>query len=255
MRKSKFHLVEALGHEPADKRIDILRRIGEAGSISQAARAAGVSYKAAWQALETLSNLAGTPLVTRAVGGSGGGGAMLTEAGERVLRAADLLRKSRAEVLTRLDADAAAGSGLPGIAGLTLQTSMRNQLPCTIEQLKPVGASVRVQLALADGVFLYSRITRESVQLLGLRPGKPALALCKATAVAVAKRIAPKGGRNLLYGKVTRASHARTGGEVGLQLADGLRLVGFGKPGHGLKAGAAAMAAVEELGVVIAVSE
>lgn len=254
MSKNIIHLAEALGHEPADKRIDILRRIGEVGSISQAARAAGVSYKAAWQALETLSNLAGTPLVTRAVGGSGGGGAMLTRAGERVLRAADMLRKSRAEVLARLDADAVAGSALPGITGLTLQTSMRNQLPCTIADLKSDGASIRVQLTVADGVSLYSRITRESKQLLGLHPGQPVLALCKATAVVVAKKLTPKDGHNLLHGKVTRASRAKNGGEIGLQLADGLQLVGFGKADHGLKAAAVAMASVAELGVVIALS-
>ena len=74
-------LSDALGHALTDKRIDILRHIGACGSISQAARAVGVSYKAAWQALDTLTNLAGTPLVSRAVGGAGGGGAQLTDAG------------------------------------------------------------------------------------------------------------------------------------------------------------------------------
>ena len=57
-----------------DKRINILRRIHETGSISEAARLAKVSYKAAWQAIETLSNLAGAPLVEKVVGGSRGGG-------------------------------------------------------------------------------------------------------------------------------------------------------------------------------------
>ena len=61
-------LSDALGHALTDKRIDILRQIGACGSISQAARAVGVSYKAAWQALDTLTNLAGSPLVSRAVG-------------------------------------------------------------------------------------------------------------------------------------------------------------------------------------------
>ena len=73
-------LADALGHATTDKRIDILRRIGTVGSISEAARGAGVSYKAAWQALETLGNLAGTPMVEKAVGGRGGGGATLTDA-------------------------------------------------------------------------------------------------------------------------------------------------------------------------------
>lgn len=48
MPRSKLHLADALGHDSSDKRLDILRRVGEAGSISQAARGAGVSYKAAW---------------------------------------------------------------------------------------------------------------------------------------------------------------------------------------------------------------
>ena len=53
---------DALGHGMSDKRIEILRGIGRSGSISQAARDAGVSYKAAWQAVATLTNLAGVPL-------------------------------------------------------------------------------------------------------------------------------------------------------------------------------------------------
>ena len=75
----------ALGHASGDKRIEILRLIGQSGSISQAAREAGVSYKAAWQAVDTLTNLAGVVLVERAVGGAGGGGASVSEAGLRLL--------------------------------------------------------------------------------------------------------------------------------------------------------------------------
>lgn len=50
-----------------------LRRVGQAGSISQAARDAGISYKATRQDIDTLSNLSGKTLVDRTVGGSGGG--------------------------------------------------------------------------------------------------------------------------------------------------------------------------------------
>ena len=96
MSNSSLPLADVLGHEATDKRIDILRRIGEVGSISEAARGAGVSYKAAWQALETLTNLAGVPLVEKVVGGTGGGGAVLTPAGQRVLQAAHALRSSTA---------------------------------------------------------------------------------------------------------------------------------------------------------------
>ena len=89
----------ALGHGPADKRMEILHLVGRHGSISQAARSAGVSYKAAWQAIHTLTNLAGEPLVDSSVGGAGGGGARLTPAGERLLAAAEQLDSARRGVL------------------------------------------------------------------------------------------------------------------------------------------------------------
>ena len=90
MTTPQLLLADALGHPSSDKRIDILRRIGQVGSISEAARGAGVSYRAAWQALDTLSNLAGLPLLEKLVGGAGGGGARLTPAGLRLLEARPL---------------------------------------------------------------------------------------------------------------------------------------------------------------------
>jgi molybdate transport system regulatory protein len=252
MGRPQPDLAEALGHDATDKRIDILRRIGEVGSISEAARGAGVSYKAAWQALETLSNLAGAELVAKVVGGSGGGGAVLTDAGRRVLEAATLLSRARAQVLSRYERGAD-GRGTPGAAALALRTSMRNQFPCTVGTLARREGLVRVALQLPGGATLFSRITRESAQLLGLRRGVPVLALCKATAVRVAARIEPAGPCNVLRGTVTRVSRPASGGEVTLQIDGGPQLVGFAGRGHGLRRGDAAMAGVDETGVVVAI--
>jgi molybdate transport system regulatory protein len=254
MNNPHLQLADALGHGAADKRIDILRRIGVAGSISQAARDAGVSYKAAWQALETLSNLAAAVLVEKVVGGSGGGGARLTPAGIQLLQAADLLHAGRSDMLSRLHRGSAAGAAAtPGLAALGLRTSMRNQLPCTVAALRARGPSVRVELRPAQGLLLAARVTRISAELLGLRSGLPVLALFKATAVVVAAKLPPRDGCNLLPGRVARSSRAAGGGEVSLALRPGLHLVGFAAAGHGLKAQQAAMAQVEESGVVIAV--
>ena len=242
-KTSQPDLSEVLRHEAGDKRIAILRRVGAVGSISQAAREAGVSYKAAWQAIETLSNLAGMPLVEKLVGGAGGGGARLTVEGERVLAAEAALSRSRAEVLTRLSQDGA-------VATTGVRTSMRNQFRCTVKALRAQQGLVRVELALAPGSALFARITRESAQLLGLARGLPVLALCKATAVRVAAQLEAGPARNLLPGTVLRRS--RAAGEVVLQLAGGISLVGFAAAGHGLEPGRTAQAAVEESGVVIA---
>jgi len=245
MPRQTLRLAGALGHEAADKRVEILRAVGTSGSISQAARDAGVSYKAAWQALDTLSNLAGAPLVERAVGGAGGGGARLTAAGERVLQAADEVARARTGVLARL----AQRSVPAAVAALGMRTSMRNQLPCAIASLRKHGGAVDVRLALADGAQLAARITAESAQLLQLARGQQVVALCKATAVEVRGQ-ADAQRANVLHGTVTRAS--RGAGEIALALAGGLQLVGFAAAGHGLRAGAAACAHMDASAVVIA---
>lgn len=249
--KPPVRLADALGHDVVDKRLDILRRIGEVGSISEAARGAGVSYKAAWQAVDTLSNLAGAALLERSVGGSGGGGAQLTAAGHQLLTGAAQLQAAREQVLARLATPTA------GLAALGLRTSMRNQLPCTVRRLKLQGGAMRVELALADGTPLASRITRESAQLLALVPGLPVLALCKATAVAVTGAASAAEGRNRLAGRASRV--ARGAGEVALALDCGLQMVGFWTPsadgaGPRPKPGAPCVALVDESALVVALA-
>ena len=63
----------------ASKRwMDLLASVGDTHSISAAAKAVGLTYKAAWDAVEAMNNLAERPLVERSVGGKGGGGTRLT---------------------------------------------------------------------------------------------------------------------------------------------------------------------------------
>jgi len=64
---------------------ELLERIREAGSISAAGRAMGMSYKRAWSLVEEMNAAFAEPLVVSARGGAGGGGAQLTAAGEAVL--------------------------------------------------------------------------------------------------------------------------------------------------------------------------
>ena len=53
-------------------RINLLMHIEATGSITAAARAAGMSYKGAWDAINTLNTLAGEPLIVCSAGGKGG---------------------------------------------------------------------------------------------------------------------------------------------------------------------------------------
>lgn len=64
---------------------ELLERIRETGSIAAAGRAMAMSYKRAWSLVEEMNAAFREPLVESARGGAQGGGARLTEAGERVL--------------------------------------------------------------------------------------------------------------------------------------------------------------------------
>jgi molybdate transport system regulatory protein len=64
---------------------DLLRLIGETGSISAAGRRMGMSYRRAWGLVEDLNAAFREPLVESARGGPGGGGAVLTQTGRDVL--------------------------------------------------------------------------------------------------------------------------------------------------------------------------
>lgn len=242
-------------NESADKRIDILRRIADVGSISEAARGAGVSYKAAWQAIETLENLAGGPLVTRAVGGARGGGTKLTDTGRKVLEIADELARSRAEVLARFRVSGS--RGLRNIGGSTLRISMRNQFPARILKMKMGSALVRLILSIDDTHLLRASVTKESAQLLGLHEGLDVLALVKATGVNISADFPEtdacdgKRRENQLVGEIIRSDRASHGGECSLRLSSGLIVVGFAKGNHGLRLNQKAVASISPSAIVI----
>ncbi len=68
-------------------RVVLLERIREHGSISAAARSMEMSYRHAWKLVDSMNRQSHTPVVEKSTGGKGGGGAVLTAAGERVIDA------------------------------------------------------------------------------------------------------------------------------------------------------------------------
>ena len=66
-------------------KIALLEAIDREGSISAAGRAIGMSYKRAWDLVDALNKLVGTPVVEASPGGYRGGGALLTDAGRSLV--------------------------------------------------------------------------------------------------------------------------------------------------------------------------
>ncbi|WP_267927211.1 winged helix-turn-helix domain-containing protein [Desulfolithobacter dissulfuricans] len=68
-------------------RVVLLERIREHGSIAKAARSMEMSYKHAWDLVDSMNRQAGEPMVVTSKGGRGGGGTRLTECGEKAIAA------------------------------------------------------------------------------------------------------------------------------------------------------------------------
>jgi molybdate transport system regulatory protein len=67
-------------------KVDLLEGIERTGSLRQAARALGMSYRRAWLLLDALNHSFTEPATTASIGGHGGGGVTLTPFGQEIIR-------------------------------------------------------------------------------------------------------------------------------------------------------------------------
>lgn len=66
-------------------RVVLLERIRDHGSITAAARSMDMSYRHAWNLVDSMNRQSRTNVVETTTGGRGGGGARLTDAGEKAI--------------------------------------------------------------------------------------------------------------------------------------------------------------------------
>lgn len=67
-------------------KVRLLEAIQETGSIRKAATSLKMSYKKAWNQVNTMNLEAQTPVVIKTSGGAGGGGAVVTDEGMRLMK-------------------------------------------------------------------------------------------------------------------------------------------------------------------------
>ncbi len=78
-------------------KIALLERIDECGSIAAAGRTMGMSYKRAWNLIDSLQSCFREPLVVTRPGGPRGGGTALTPFGRDVVRHYRAMERKAAE--------------------------------------------------------------------------------------------------------------------------------------------------------------
>lgn len=85
-------------HAVGPGKIALLERMRDCGSLSQAARELDMSYRRAWQLLDSLNTSFNEPVIVTSIGGKGGGGSEITQFGLTLIDAYRALEK---EMTTR----------------------------------------------------------------------------------------------------------------------------------------------------------
>lgn len=209
-----------------EKRIQLLNAIKQHGSISKAAKAVPMSYKAAWDAVDTMNNLSHTPIVSRETGGKGGGGTTLTEYGENLLKTYSILKEEQKRFLERLKQVTDVDKGtLKTIGRLSMQLSARNQLSGTIKKIIKGRVNTQLHVQLKSGNRLVSIITNNAVESLGLDEGDDVTAIFKATSVLLATGEMQISAQNKFEGTVESIDVGEINAEVVLSMGELDRIV------------------------------
>lgn len=205
-------------------RVALLAGIAEHGSITAAAKSVGLSYKAAWDAIDTMNNLAGEALVERSAGGKGGGGTRLTGRGQQLVDNFRTIAQVHQDFVERLNRQAGAVlDDLALYARFGMKTSARNQFFGSVARVVRGAVNDEVTLAIAGGQEIVAIVTRESAESLALAPGRQAYALVKSSSVIVmtAEGDVRLSARNQLAGQVARLVRGAVNAEVVIALAGG----------------------------------
>jgi molybdate transport system regulatory protein len=234
-------IASGVGNLGGPGRIALLGAVAEHGSLNQAAKKLGLSYKAAWSAINRMNALAGEPLVERAAGGRGGGYTRLTEHGRRFVERfeqLDLAHRRFVAALDRVGMDL--GREFSLVEVLNMKTSARNQWEGTVTTLRAGAVNDEVEITLDGGATIVATVTRESTAALSLRVHQRVIALVKSSSIVLATGLsdARVSAGNRLDGAVTGVVTGAVNSEVALD-AGNLPVVAV-----------VARSAVESLGLV-----
>ena len=188
-----------------EKRIELLRAIEQHGSISKAAKAVPMSYKSAWEAVDTMNALSPEPIVSRETGGKDGGGTTITAYGQQLLENYSVLKEEHSRFLERLSAltDIQSGS-FKTIGRLAMQISARNQIQAKVVSVEAQDLKAKIVLKLKSGKELISIITNEAVESLHIEKDQTVVAIFKSNAVILSGIKDAKGTENVLQGVVRK---------------------------------------------------
>lgn len=207
-----------------ERLFNLLASIEKTGSINQAARDVGLTYKGAWDMLERANNLSSQALIETATGGRQGGGTHLTVTGKALLSVFLQIQKEHQHFLTQINQRLMSQNDIVFLLQrFVMKASARNQFVGNVVKLTANTLQAEVVVALKGGDSLVAIISQEAAQSLALEIGAEVVALIKAPHITL---VTDFGGfklsaRNQLQGVVSHIQKGEVNSEVILELKGG----------------------------------
>lgn len=211
----------------AGQRVRLMEAIDAHGSIQKAAKELGLSYKAAWDAVNAMNNLSDQPLVLREVGGRRGGGSHLSEHGRNMIKLFRAVETEYQRALDKLGGDLGDMRNFNRLLNrFSMKTSARNQFHGRVTALIQGPVNFEVRMRLDDWNEIVSVVTNESAENLELRVGMEIIALVKAPSVLLYTDTQVKvSTRNKLWGTVYDLQAGPVNAEVTVALPSGKTVI------------------------------
>ena len=208
--------------------IGLLKAIAECGSINQAAKLVGLSYKGAWQIIEKANNMAPKVLISTATGGAKGGGTSLTAAGQALLELFNRVDAEHKVFLQKINqklADDPVAQLL--LKRLVIKTSATNQLFGTIVAIEIGAVNAEVVVRLKGGEQIFAAISLADLTQLNLAVDSDVILLINDPEIIMITdpELYQYSSRNCLVGKVMRIQTDDIDAELVIQLPSGDSLV------------------------------
>jgi molybdate transport system regulatory protein len=201
-----------------EKRINLLLLIDKFGSIAKASKELPISYKGAWDMLNTINNLSEKPLFESKVGGTGGGGAKLTSYGKEMIDKYFEIKAVYEKFLNQIN-NSLDNNDLLNFKRIGMQISARNQISGKVTDLKIGAVNGEVFVKTKSGNNIIATITKDSIENLSLDIGKDVVAIFKANAVLISKDLNINiSARNKLKGKIQRVISGTVTSEIVVEL-------------------------------------
>lgn len=177
-------------------RVKLLQNIKKHGSLSKASKMTGVCYKTAWDYVDTINNQSSHPLVEKVVGGISGGGARLSEYGEKVLE--NYLKKNVGQKIVQDSKSSHA-----------VVISTPNQFLSVVSSIKKGSVHDEIKVNIDEDILFVVIIPSIYTHDLKLKPGKKVNLFFNSTSLLISTKAYDCSARNQLKGIVQRIKRGK----------------------------------------------